>query len=177
MNRWGPWIYLWHSSVNIFIYIHPSPLVLCWKEDGLTLPSIALLWHLPKPTSWELCSLALVFLTYILTTWYLLKQYDSVTFLTTSILNLFSVSMKLQLQGGFSSFGEWLNHHFWIMFAGWCSEDEDLIDVAMEQTGAFAFAWLAAFKVFGRRDHKSLPYFFVVPNGEWRDFCFLFSSC
>ena len=43
------------------------------------------------------------------------------------------------------------------MFAGWCSEDEDLIDVAMEQTGNSAFAWLAAFQVFTRRVpvHKS----------------------
>ena len=64
---------------------------------------------------------------------------------------------------------------------GFSREDEDLIDVAMEQTGAWPRRWLKGFqffRLFARRYHKSLRYFLRCRMVRGGDFCFfLFSSC
>lgn len=102
----------------------------------------------------ELCYLAKwwVFLTYI--KW----QVDICWDFPVAVCGIY------QLQGEWNG---WMD--------GFSREDEDLIDVAMEQTGAWPRRWLKGFqffRLFARRDHKSLRYFLRCRMVRGGDFCF-----
>lgn len=138
-------------------YIHPL------SEDGPTLPKRigenggTSRKKRPLVVS-ELCYLAKwwVFLTYI--KW----QLDICWDFPVAVCGIY------QLQGEWNG---WMD--------GFSREDEDLIDVAMEQTGAWPRRWLKGFqffRLFARRDHKSLLYFLrcrMVRGAVFLFFCFL----